>query len=372
MGKQAGAKRNLAGSAAAADKKRQRNLTSEQKAQQALRDNCKGLSDEEKFFNKNRAGQTMLEHVTECLEKKATCPSYSMGMHRWRDIKAMFRGATDPITLLKPPSPEEAVPPALIKACIAAKRAHADRTLLQNFLGSFKHPNKTSLCGIYRLALGLNPARSSHLLVCMDIARWTQREQLKDKFEREVEIMFDFFDKVFMANFLAGKLKALDFAKLHAKVLELVLDGDTLGKVLATEEDNYDTIVESINELVGSSGIGVQLFSWHALRTLSKAVDDLIRSKVEALLVDAIYEEKVNSARSALLAAVNAMPNVGLLASKRIVPVRWGKHNINNSLSMLSGFLHSFYNLFCVTHINRNVVRKLLVGCCVGCEAIPG
>ena len=144
----------------------------------------------------------------------------------------MFRGATDPITLLKPPSPEEAVPPALIKACIAAKRAHADRTLLQNFLGSFKHPNKTSLCGIYRLALGLNPARSSHLLVCMDIARWTQREQLKDKFEREVEIMFDFFDKVFVANFLAGKLKALDFAKLHAKVLELVLDGDTLSKVL--------------------------------------------------------------------------------------------------------------------------------------------
>ena len=106
-------------------------------------------------MTKNSQGETMLDVVVGGLLQKKGDPRFKFGAICWREIKDQFRRHTDPQLALQAPCPPEPIPPELLKAVIACKGHHPDKSLLQCFLA-------TSACRIRRPCV----ASSSLLSAC--------------------------------------------------------------------------------------------------------------------------------------------------------------------------------------------------------------
>lgn len=180
--------------------KRLRRQSTDQVVEKALRDNMRQWSQVQTHTMKNSEGRTLFEVVRDEIRKKRGNTTYKLGALRWREIKDMFRTPNDPGRVLDAPSPPQPVPPALLRACVSAKKQHPDRQPLQLYLSTAGDLNKTSIVGLYKLALSLNPRCQRQLPLCLDICRYMQRLGLITKHPEETTIMLSWVDSVLQAR----------------------------------------------------------------------------------------------------------------------------------------------------------------------------
>ncbi len=137
---------------------------------------------------------------------------------------------------------------------IAAKRTHADRSLIQSYLVSGDAPNQTEVCGVFRFALGLKPHCDKQLPLCLDVLPFVVRHRLRDWLAEEVAVLAEFFDSTLVQAYLAAKKQGVTprvFIELHSSLVALVLNMPDVHKMLAVE-DSWDSVAVELTRIVGS------------------------------------------------------------------------------------------------------------------------
>ena len=263
----------------------------------------------------------MFELVGDLRQKKRG-PGFKFGATRWREIKDQLRRPTDPQLVLQDPCPPEPISQELLKAVIACKGNHPDRSLLQCFIRTFGVPNKTTLRGIFELAPSMNPRMNKQLGCCVDICRWIARTDLKRHFAPEFDLMTSFIDTTLKCAFEKGKLKPLQFTSLHRPLCELLLPANDLHAIVGSDE-KWGTVLEQLHRVIDSSTVGGHLFNFAILKELSNAVGNAIMTKVDMLFNSKVTRDTVDALRAKILADVGTLSNIGLLPPKRVVDLHY-------------------------------------------------
>lgn len=311
-------KRAAESSASASTRELKRQAT-DKVAEKAIRDNCKEFTVEQTHCLRNTAGQTLFDTVCQEIRRKRDQPGYRLGACRWRELKMQFKVTGDVNSLLAPPNPPEPVPPGLMKGVIACRRNHADRSVLLAYLATAPLLNRTSICGLYKLVLTMNPRCHRQLPLCMEVLRYIKRVGCASEFKKETDFLIGFMDSTLVSSLSRGGLPALEFLSLHKDIAGLVLPPDALANVLACK-GAWETVTDDLSRLVSSSSIGTELFSWAVIKTLSGSVSKVIDERL-GQLPEKIDRTTVDDLRSRILILTEAIPNVNLLPSRRVVDI---------------------------------------------------
>lgn len=304
-------------------KRRLRRVTTEAVAEKALRDNCKHLTPEECHILRNSDGESIFEVVMKHLRMKRDDDNYVFGAKLWRDIKSQFRRAMDPHEVLVVPQPPEAVPPALLKAVISAKRNHADRAPLSAYLAAAPNLNRTSQIGVLRLALSMNPRCKTHLPCCLDIVRWLMRAKISDAFPKGFELMNAFCDATLSQVFVSSGMTAQEFVKVYSDIVASVLPMDALKVVLLVKDDDYSGVQSELGLLVASSELGTQLWSFAMMKHLQSIVEEVVQAELDNLDGKSLTREVLDAVRRAITTKVEKVSGVSLLPPRREVTIRY-------------------------------------------------
>ena len=323
-------RRNSAASVApevdASTGKRARKQTIEQLAAKAIKDSCKGMSEEMTHVVRNAKGESLFEVVVQELQKQKALGLSRLGALRWREIRDQFRQLAGVGGQFQLPKEAEEICPTLFRAVIACKRAHPDRALLQLWLASSSGAcNKTSIVGLFKLALEMNPRCQRQLPVCLDVCRYVMRVNIMTVHPAEAQIMEPWMDSVLTASFRASGLRPSEFLRIHQGLLTLVLPAAPLKKVMDAHEA-WDKVVDELAALTASSFLGQALFSFAVLKTLGSRVQSVISSGLLGLF-DAkflVTRVRVDDFRKKIMERLEKeVGNLELLPPKRVVDIMY-------------------------------------------------
>ena len=329
-----GGKRAAAPAGANAPRKLLRQTT-EQRAERALKDNVPTWGPEETHVKKNAAGNTMFEQVCIDIRRRKGPEDFKLGAKRWQELKDMYRPPKVASATLEWPAQVEEVPAQLLRATIAAKRAHPDREPLQVFLSSCSLPNKTSMIGMMGLVRKMNPRAAKQLPCCLDWCRFVLRCDIKTHYPTVLEEMRAFHDVTLCAAFERGRLAPLEFMELHQDLCKLVLPEAAMAAVVASQAD-WGAVSQHLNKLVASSQLGLALFSFAVVDTLATRLSAKITEQLAALDTGALKWEVVNMLRAKMVQAAEAMENVALMPSRRVVEVVYRGKKFTAKVSSIS------------------------------------
>lgn len=320
---------------AGAKNKKLRRQTTDQTVEKAIRDNCKGWSEQLTHVKQNDDGQTLYDLVKADIYRKRTDASFRLGALRWRELKSTFAAADDAAKVLVVPDPPEVVPPALLKACVAAKRQHSDRQPLIVFLANAPELNRTATIGVLKLALSMNARCAKQLPACLEVCRWMQRQGIMTKYAAEFAVCVTWVDTTLCAVFARGGLQPLQFLSLHRGVCSLLLPAAPLDTVAKCNEQWTD-VDEALNILVASSQLGTELFSFAVVKGLNRRLDMLLDAQMAKLGQGSISRASVDKLRAETLAAAESMTNVALLPARREVDVPYRGLKLKAKVSSLT------------------------------------
>eukprot|EP00969_Alexandrium_andersonii_P315049 13918160-Alexandrium_andersonii.AAC.1 len=128
-------------------KRRLRRQTSEAVVAKAIADNFRGWSEEDVDINVVN-NETLRQRLRR--DKRTQRESgLVMGAVYYKNLKTLYRPKSDPLSQLVAPNPPQPVSPQLMKAMVAVKRAHPDRTLMSSWLACSTKPNETEVVGVF-------------------------------------------------------------------------------------------------------------------------------------------------------------------------------------------------------------------------------
>jgi hypothetical protein len=209
-----------------------------------------------------------------------------MGALYYKLKKEQYRAATHPLKMLAPPQGQaEDIDPRLLKAMVSAKKKPTpDFSGLKLYCcHSSKVPNETELVAVARWALNLCLTVDKQLAAALDFLRWVGRLELKIKFAANCRILNSFFDNVLTRVFDGQKIDPLVWAKMHSKILGLVIEPPQVAKILACNGD-YATVVAELKELVCATDIGRSLFMFAYLKVVAGEIQFQIDTHLQALM----------------------------------------------------------------------------------------
>jgi hypothetical protein len=267
--------------------------------------------------------------------EKKNSDDFKLGAIRWKSIKLQFRSEADINNILQVPDPPEQVPAQLLRAVVACKNMHPDRSLLQCFLGDFGIPNKTTMIGLVKLMLSLNPRLQKQLPSCLDFLRYVVRMNLRAVYPELLSVLAQFFDETLCAAFDRGGLQPLQFLRLHLQMSYLVLHQATVDQVVAAD-GVWERVEAQLNTLVASSPLGTLLFSFAVIKTLSKQVADKIDDALRDMSTKAMTRATVDHVRVLIIGQVEAMPNIEIMEPKRVVDVKYRNQTFSAKINSLS------------------------------------
>ena len=332
------APKRKAGTPAAGDKstRKLRKLDTEQTAEKAIKDNCRGWPSEQTHVQQNKDGMTLFQVVLADIRRKRKDSSFIMGAIRWRQVRAMFRPETDPSGQLRLPEPPQAFPPKLLRVVAAARRVRRDYTPFSLYLASASAPNETTLVGILRQALTMNPRQAKALTACQDVLKYVARLGLEEKWPQQIEVMLPWFDSVLCISFEKSGLQPLAWLGLQENMAcaRLLLPRADV-EALEACGDQYHLVKQELNRLVASSTIGTQLFSFAIVKCLSDSVQSKIDEHIKVLHAGELARGQVDNLKAETLQAVEAMPSINLLAPRRVVDVLYRGQRLKGKVNSL-------------------------------------
>ena len=136
--------------------------------------------------------KTLMDDIRQASDGTKGSPTF--GKRYYEEKRLLFRRTTDPLSMLEPEDPDEAVNPKLLNAMVCVKRAQPDRS-------AFTSPEWTGaecLRGLWplRLVSNLNPANFDHLPCAFEVLRFVARNKVHTSHPKVAVVVKPWFDEV--------------------------------------------------------------------------------------------------------------------------------------------------------------------------------
>ena len=155
-------------------------------------------------------------------------------------------------------------------------------------------------------------------MCCMEVLRWPEQHKIekhfKDKFEVVKPNINATLPKV-LEN--AGKqgCRPTDFLRLYSTEVSLILP-----KIVMRHAGDWLDVEPELQELVSSSGLGMQLFGFAIKQTLNSTVAKELNSQLDLLQTsDKITHDLIVKTSKNMQCALKLIPNVEAIPVKRII-----------------------------------------------------
>jgi hypothetical protein len=269
---------------------------------------------------------TIIDDIRRASETSDNTPTF--GKRYYEEKRLLFRRTTDPMSVLEPEDPDEAVNPQLLNAMVMVKRAQPDRSAFTQYLAlGGQVLNASEVYGLFGWARTLNPANFDHLPCALDVLRFVARNKVHIKHPKVGEVMKPWFDEVLTAawaNAKRAKISAEGFIELESTSAPLVLDMEIANEV-QNAGDDLDKVASQLCQLVASSALGEALFATKMLKVADKVIDNTIESHLKAFASRSqIRLEDIAATEAAIVSEVKQLAVSKALAKVRDVTIKYG------------------------------------------------
>ena len=252
-------------------------------AVKSCRDNLKGYTEDEIYITKNASGATAYEDVLAGVRQHKHNPEFPLGGPFYASIRARHPKKIHDKQLLVVPQPKEDIPDDLLRAVIATKKAKPDHSLILTWLGSNEATNVTTIIGLTRWMMTINPAAKTHASAAQAFTRFLARTNVADKYPDYYAAFYkEFADqtvltawKIATAPSLTTKASALSFCTNNGVMCSAVFPKDALKNVLDAEGE-YGPVESDLTKIVSCGTAGLKIWSFALVQLLAERMDKVI------------------------------------------------------------------------------------------------
>ena len=171
-------------------------------------------------------------------------------------------------------------------------------------------------------------------MCCMEVHGWLEQHKIekhfKDKFE-VVKLGINATLLKVLENARKQGCRPTEFLRLYSTEVSLILPKTALETVTRHAGEWLDVEPE-LQELVSSSGLGMQLFGFAIKQTLSSTVAKELNSQLDLLMTnDTITADLIVKTSKNMQCALKLIPNVDAIPEKRMIEAirdqQWGGVN---------------------------------------------
>ena len=269
---------------------------------------------------------TLMEDIRQAGDDTKGSPTF--GKRYYEEKRLIFRRTTDPLSVLEPEDPDEAVNPKLLNAMVCVKRAQPDRSAFTQYLAlSGQELNASEVYGLFGWARTLNPANFDHLPIALEVLRFVARNKVHTSHPKVAVVMKPWFDEVLTsawANAKRSKISPEGFIELESMSVPLVLDMEMTSEVLQAGGD-LERVSSHLGRLVASSALGEALFVTKMLKVADKVIDNTIASHLKAFASRShIGLADIATTEAAIVSEVKQLAVTKGLAKVRDVTIQYG------------------------------------------------
>ena len=261
-----------------------------QKVRQCIRDNCKEMSHDQIYNDKNEENMTFYQCVYErkklwCTDnKKYPCGGVWFAKTKNEFVKAV---ALKGVTLS---SPATVINPMLLNAMIKFKQTGA-RGPVAAVLQILELVSQKDLVGIITFALTLKPCTSEKSLdECLDVMRCLSRLDVHTKYPQETQVLHAWMDQVVLQVHSKSKgesAKPSNFIATNKKFLRLVMPMELVEQLLAVK-GSWEGFGDQLAAVAKSSLIGKLLFG----QACSGIMGTVLKNLINEMIDNAFKEQK--------------------------------------------------------------------------------
>ena len=191
------------------------------------------------------------------------------------------------------------------------------------YLKVAEKPNLKEACGILKWFSTLKATASSERLICcMEVLRWMHKHEVEKDFKDNFEVVKPSINATLVRVFENAQkqgCKPTEFLRLYSTEVSLILPKTALANVIRHAGDWLDVEPE-LQELVSSSGLGMQLFGFAIKQTLNSTVAKELNSQLDLLQTsDKITHDLIVKTSKNMQCALKLIPNVEAIPVKRII-----------------------------------------------------
>jgi hypothetical protein len=197
------------------------------------------------------------------------------------------------------------------------------RQPMLQYLKVAEMPNIKEACGILKWFAGLKATASTEqLMCCMEVLRWMQKHHIETKFKDKFDVVKPGINATLLKvleNARKQGCKPTEFLRLYKDEVSLLLPKTAL-EVVTRHAGEWLDVEPELQELVSSSGLGMQLFGFAIKQTLNSTVRRELDSQLDLLKTsDTITSDLILKTSKNMQASLKLIPNVEAIPEKRII-----------------------------------------------------
>ena len=195
-------------------------------------------------------------------------------------------------------------------------------------------PNTKEMCGILKWFCSLKASASTEQLACsMEVLRWLHRHELKEKFPEQFEVVRPFINAALskcLENVRKQGCKPTEFLKLYSQEVSLLLPSQAL-QVVTQHSGDWLEVEPHLQELVSSSGLGMQLFGFAIKKTLASMVAKVIQEHLDSLIMEKVITAELKLQKTKdMLSSLKLVSNVEALPEKRTIQASSNEQQVHS------------------------------------------
>ena len=272
---------------------------------------------------------TLRQRVEKDKHTAKTDSSIKFGHKYWSSIRELYQSAESPQKLLAVQNDKEDLPADLLSAMVSAKKNN--RIPLINWLEAFdikkKTINQRCVVGLFKWGCSLKPAASAdQMSAFVALLKFVYKANLNDQFSDECAYCRRTWDDGLLALYTSakkGNVTTEAFVQLHANILTLVIDKDSLTQ-LREEAQSWGNCKDALHTVVSGSTVGRAIFSFALVHLIEKSVADEVEKHVQTMHGGPqITVDIFNTHKKTTLDDVEQLENVSLLLARRTIKMTY-------------------------------------------------
>ena len=160
-------------------------------------------------------------------------------------------------------------------------------------------------------------------MCCMEVLRWLECHKIEKLFKDKFEVVKPGINATLLKvleNARKQGCRPTEFLRLYSTEVSLILPKTALETVTRYAGESWLDVEPELQELVSSSGLGMQLFGFAIKQTLSSTVAKELNSQLDLLTTnDTITADLIVKTSKNMQCALKLIPNVDAIPARRMI-----------------------------------------------------